>query len=264
MLEDARSRAGRGEGAQAAHAGLVDDDQFAGLDIALVGRADDIERDAFAGEDHRIAKLAHDERANAERIAARDQSVGGQHEERISTLDLAERIGQAVERGGVGRGRDEVDDDFGVTRRLEDRAAADERGAQAHRVRQIAVVRDRKAAVGEFGEQRLDVADRGLAGGRITHVADRHASRQLADDVVLVEIARDMPHRAVGMEVIGVEAGDPGGFLPAMLERVEPERDEARGALGIPDSEDAALLAQLVVIEWVGRQHGWRESISRG
>jgi hypothetical protein len=40
-----------------------------------------------------------------------------------------------------------------------------------------------------------------------------------------------------------------------MLERVEPERDEARCSLGTPDSEDAALFLELVVVERVGRQH---------
>ena len=52
-----------------------------------------------------------------------------------------------------------------------------------------------------------------------------------------------------------VEAGDPGRFLAAMLERVEAERDEARGVVGAPDAEHAALLAQLVVVERIGRQH---------
>ena len=45
--------------------------------------------------------------------------------------------------------------------------------AQLHRVGQIAVVGDREAALGKLGEQRLDVAQRGLAGGRIADMADR-------------------------------------------------------------------------------------------
>ncbi len=50
-------------------------------------------------------------------------------------------------------------------------------------------------------------------------------------------------------------AGDARGFLAAVLERVQAERDEARRIVGAPDAEDAALFAQLVVIEWIGRQH---------
>ena len=47
----------------------------------------------------------------------------------------------------------------------------------------------------------------------------------------------------------------PGGLLAAMLERVEAERDQRRGAVRAPDAEDAAFLAQLVGIEWVCGKH---------
>ena len=83
----------------------------------------------------------------------------------------------------------------------------------------------------------------------------RASPGERADDVVAVEIAGDMAHRAVRVEMLAVEAGDAGGFLAAVLERVEAERDEARGVVGAPDAEDAALLAQLVVVERIGRQH---------
>ena len=44
-------------------------------------------------------------------------------------------------------------------------------------------------------------------------------------------------------------------FLAAVLKRVQAERDEARRIVGSPNSEDAAFLVQLVVIERIGRQH---------
>ncbi len=59
----------------------------------------------------------------------------------------------------------------------------------------------------------------------------------------------------MGVELVAVEAGDPRRFLPAVLERVEPERDQRGGALGPGYAEDAALFAQLVVIEGVCGQH---------
>ena len=54
--------------------------------------------------------------------------------------------------------------------------------------------------------KRLDVAQRGLASGRIADMADAAAAGELADDVVTVEIAGDMAHRPVRMEMLAVEA----------------------------------------------------------
>ena len=51
------------------------------------------------------------------------------------------------------------------------------------------------------------------------------------------------------------KAGDARRFLAAVLQRVKAERDETRRIVGTPDAEDAALLAQLVVVERIGRQH---------
>ena len=64
-----------------------------------------------------------------------------------------------------------------------------------------------------------------------------------------------MTHGAVGVIVGAVEADDAGRFLAAVLQRVKPERDEAGGAVGAPDAENAAFLAELVVIERIGGQH---------
>ena len=97
MLEDAGPRLDLGERPEGADAGAVDQDQLAGLDVAQESRADDVQRDGLGREDRRFAELAHDQGPNAERIAAGDQSILGQHEERVSALDLLQRIGQAVE-----------------------------------------------------------------------------------------------------------------------------------------------------------------------
>ena len=51
------------------------------------------------------------------------------------------------------------------------------------------------------------------------------------------------------MEPLAVEGDDAGGFLAAMLEGVQAERRD-RGGVGVAeDAEDAALLAQPVVVE---------------
>lgn len=116
-------------------------------------------------------------------------------------------------------------------------------------------MRDRETARRQVGEQRLDVAQRRLAGRRIADVADRRCAVQLADDVVAVEIAGDMTHCTMRMEILAVEGGDARGFLAAVLQGVETQRHDRRGALGAVNTKYAALLAELVVIERVGRQH---------
>jgi len=255
VLENAGSRGELLERAEGPDARIVDEDQLAGLDVAQIACADHIEGDGLGGEHGRLAKLAHDQRPNPERIAAADQALRRQDGERIGAFDLLQRVGQLIKTPLALRRRNEMDDDLGVPRGLEDRAAPVERPAELHRVRQIAVVGDREPARGELGEQRLDVAQRGLACGRIADMADGGPAGEPANDVVAVEISGDMAHRPVGVEMLAVEAGDPGRFLAAVLERVEAERDKARGIVGAPDAEHAALLAQLVVIERIGRQH---------
>ena len=116
-------------------------------------------------------------------------------------------------------------------------------------------MRDRETAFGKLREQRLNVAQRGVAGCSVAHMADARAAVKLAHDVVAVEVAGDMPHRSMGVEVHPVEAGDPRGFLAAMLKGVQAERDEACSIIGAPYAEYAAFLAKLVVVKWVGREH---------
>jgi hypothetical protein len=148
-----------------------------------------------------------------------------------------------------------MDDHFGVAGRLEDGTATVERTPKLHRIGQVPVMGDREPAFRELSEQRLHVAKCGFAGGRIAHMADAAAPGQPPDDVVAVEIAGDMTHRPVRMEMLAVERRDSGGLLPTVLQRVQPERDEARRIVGTPNAEHAALLAQLVVVERIGRQH---------
>ena len=64
-----------------------------------------------------------------------------------------------------------------------------------------------------------------------------------------------MAHRAVRVEMRAVETRYARALLAAVLESMEPERHKACGIAGIPNAEDAAFLAKLVVIERIGRQH---------
>src|SRR3546814_2258561 len=64
-----------------------------------------------------------------------------------------------------------------------------------------------------------------------------------------------MAHRAMGVEILAVEGGDARGFLSAVLQGVKAQRDNRGGAVGAMNTKYAALLAELVVVERMGRQH---------
>ena len=53
----------------------------------------------------------------------------------------------------------------------------------------------------------------------------------------------DQPLAALGMEPRAVEGDDAGRFLAAVLERMQPERDNRRGVGVVENAEHAALLA---------------------
>ena len=53
----------------------------------------------------------------------------------------------------------------------------------------------------------------------------------------------------LGVEPLAVEGDDARRLLAAMLERVQAERDDRRGVRMAEDAEDAAFLAQPVVVE---------------
>ncbi len=91
-------------------------------------------------------------------------------------------------------------------------------------------------------------------------MASGNAARHSTDDVLAVKIARDMPHRAMAVKLVAVKAGDTCGFLSAMLQGVQPQRDHRGCTFGVVNTEDSAFLAQLVIIEGIGGEHVQIES----
>ena len=77
---------------------------------------------------------AHREWPEAVRVAGGKDAVARHHDDGESAVDLTKRIGDGVdERGGLGV-RDELDDDFRIGSRLEERALALELDAQVAKV----------------------------------------------------------------------------------------------------------------------------------
>jgi len=114
---------------------------------------------------------------------------------------------------------------------------------------EIAVVANGETAEFEIGEQRLHVAHRHLAGGGIAHMADGGMALELADHVLRAEILADMAHAAMGVKLLAVVDDDARRLLAAMLEGVQSKRRQgARFGVAI-NAEDAAFLAEMVVVE---------------
>ena len=89
----------------------------------------------------------------------------------------------------------------------------------------------------------------------------RESREQSADEIsrsvspLKIEIARHMPHGAVGVKVVAVPRGDTGRFLPAVLQRVQAERGDRRRTVGPIDADDAAFFVQVIVLPRIGGQH---------
>jgi len=139
---------------------------------AHVVRPDDVERTGLRRHDRAAVELADHQRADAERIARADQLLVGEGGKRIGAFDLAQRVDEAVDEALVAGAREQMQDHLGVGGRLHDGAVAHQLAAQRQPVGEVAVVADRKAPRIELGEQRLDVAQHGLAGGGVAHMAD--------------------------------------------------------------------------------------------
>ncbi len=202
---------------EALHSVAVDDHHFAVLDVADEFRPDDVERAGLRAEDRAALELAEHERADAERIARPDQLLVGQSHERVRALDFGQSLDETVDDLGPARARSEQKHDFRIAGRLADRAAANELPAERQSVGQIAVVGDREAARLEFGEQRLDVAQYGVASGRIPHMTDRPPARQAVNGCAAGEVIANQPLAALGVEAHPVESDNAGRLLATML-----------------------------------------------
>ena len=86
-------------------------------------------------------------------------------------------------------------------------------------------------------------------------MANGDVALQLADHLVRIEIAGNVPHGAMRVEILAIEGGDPCRFLAAMLQRVQAERHQRRSAIGAIDAKDPAFLMQMVVLPRIGGEH---------
>src|SRR5262249_40480320 len=158
VLENAETGIAMVEWPQAPHAARADDHDLSRFNIADELGADDVKRTGLRREDPGVGETAENQRPHTERIAHSDDFLLRERHQRKSALDLPQRVDQPVDDGLLEACRDQVNNDFGVARRLEQAAATHQLPAYLVGVGQITVMANGKAPELEIGEERLHVA----------------------------------------------------------------------------------------------------------
>src|SRR3954467_4065544 len=249
VFENARTRRLRRKRLVALRAAFVEYDDFAGIDVADVFRADDIEGAGFGGEYRAAVEFAHQQRANAERIARADQFLVGHRHQRVGALDRAQRLDETVDETVAFRLRDQVQDHLGVGGGLHHGAVAHQLAPQGQPVGEIAVVANREPAGIELGEQRLYVAQDGRAGGGIAGVADGGVAGEAINHLPAGEGVADQPDPPFAVKPGAVKGDDAGSFLAPMLQCLQSEGGDGGGFRMTEDAEDPAFLPQCVAVQ---------------
>ena len=259
VLEDAESvrllRAGPGvDGVEAV---LVDEDDFAGGDVADELGLDEVEGAGLTGEDvgnvvgaafdAGNGEFAEDEWSETVRIAYADEFVFAHDDERVGALDAFHHVFERMHAVTIIWVDKEVQDDLAVAGGLENGAARFEFIAETGGVGEVAVVADGDLAAGAIHDERLGVLDGGTARGRVADVAKGKVAGQGAEDV-LVEHLRNEAHALVGAQVNAVGRRDAGAFLAAMLERVQAVIRQFGGIRVAVDAEQTAVMSRLSVV----------------
>src|ERR1700675_449815 len=112
-------------------------------------------------------------------------------------------------------------------------------------------MRERELALVAVNHHRLRIHQTGIARGGIARMADGDAAREMRD-YLRRENLLHVAHGFVDVHVRAVRRRDPRRFLSAMLQRVEAEIRHLRRFGMAEDSEDAAFIVEMIVLELDG------------
>ena len=247
VLEDAEPLDRREKRVVGVRSPGVDDDHLARLHLPQVLRLDQVERARLRGDDRSPLPLhlPEGERPDPVGVAHPDQLVPGHEEEGIRAADLVQCVDDAILDPLLPGAGDEVDENLGVHRGLEDRTGDLELPLKFLGVHEIAVVGDGNGAGLEIDHQRLGVFQLRAARRGVADVPDGGVPRQPGEDLLREDVG-DQPHLLVEDDPFAVGAGDPRAFLAPVLQRVETQVRHVR-RLGVPvDPENAALVVPAV------------------
>src|SRR3984957_4044919 len=246
MLEDALLQGFFRREANGFDARARDAHHFAWLDFANVLGVQEIEGAGFRCDQPGIAKPAEIERPESARIAPRVKFVGREHEQRVRTFHLIQRVADRSGKIAGLRAREEMHDDFGVAVGLEDRAAMFELPPPLSSVGGISVVAERHLSLVAIDQNGLRVEQCFVASGGIACVADRRVPRKRAQYAGRENFFH-FAHGTMKMQVAAIAGNDSGRFLAAMLQRVKAEIRELRGFFVAEDAEHTTFVVEVVV-----------------
>ena len=128
---------------------------------------------------------------------------------------------------------------------------------QFDRVRQVAVVPQRQFSLVAVNQDRLRVHQRRIARRRIPRVPDRRRAPQPRDHLRR-EYLLHVPQASVECMSVPSRRSDPRRFLPAMLQRVEPQIGELRRLRMPVHPEHAAVIVKMIVPDLYELAHAAR------
>ncbi len=241
-LEQAEGAASRlRHGLDGVDAFLVDHDELAGRDLALVLGADEVESARLGCENRVAVDPPEIERPEAVGIAEPDELSLRQRDDRECALQPPHRAGDRLleRRRVVG---DERGDHLGIGRRRQQDPLLEKLVAHVSDICEVAVVPEGDRPGLAVLDDRLGIRPVRRAGRRVARMADRDLSLEPAQ-VLLVEDLGDEAHVPQDGESPAIGHRDAGRLLPAVLKREEPEeRDACDVAVRGANAEDAAHL----------------------
>ena len=199
-----------------------------------------MQRARFRGHHIAFIQLAQAQRAQSQRVAHGVDRIPREQHQRIGALrDLHKSpdarepaiipravLSRACRLPCLRRGGQDLRDQFAVGGGGQPYSPRQQHAAQVQRIGQVAVVGHRQRTVQRLDQVRLGVAQVGTARRGVAGMPQREVALQRRE-VVLVEHLGDQTHILVNVCALPVTGGDPGAFLPAMLQGEQAEERQA-------------------------------------
>ena len=197
-----------------------------------------------------LRRLSEHQRPDSPRIAHGFHPIGKQKQQAERPLQMLQHVRQRIVLFHVRRLGQQVNDDFGIGRALEDMAVFLVLLAEQGGVDQIAIVRDGDRPQEILPQKRLGVAAVcSIRSWNIGHARWRRCPASSSREHARVENLADQSHARMAVEGLAVGDDDAGGFLAAMLLGEEALVADLAGFRRAPDAEEAALFFFFVFVE---------------